>query len=91
METLKQQVERLTDLKRQRETLSFRYYTANDQITVLDLIFHELESWPKHKEIPKYLIIKLSNPEKLGTDNIEDLCIIYRDIILRKIPFKNSH
>ena len=85
MNPLKKQVELLTDLARHREILAFRYYTSNDQSTVINLIANEIENWPKHMELPEELFVKLSNPEKLATDSIGDLCNIYREIIIEKI------
>lgn len=89
MSALKQQIGLLADLKRQREILAFRYYTSNDQSTVINLIANEIENWPQHMELPEELFIKLSNPEKLATDNIGDLCNIYREIIIEKIQCEN--
>ena len=89
MKTLKQQLGLINDLRRQREVMAFRYYTSDNQSTLLDLILAEIGSWPNAMKISEELFIKLSNPEKLATDTIDDLCHIYREVIIRKNNLEN--
>jgi hypothetical protein len=85
METLKKEVELLTDLKRRVEILAFRYYTSNDQSTLINLIADELQNWSTQKPIPDELLITLSNPEKYATNSIDELCLLYKKVVLIKV------
>ena len=80
--TLKEQIKLLKDLKRQLEIISFRYYNSVNQTILLNLIFDEIEKWPELECISKDLYIALSTPEKLATEDIRDLCLLYRQVIL---------
>ena len=82
MEKLKDQVRLLQDLKRQHRISSFRFYTADSQSILLELIAEEIEKWPKAKPIPLDLFSDLSNPKKLGTKSIENLCLLYREVTI---------
>jgi len=90
MRTLKHQIELLFDLKRRREIMAFRYYTSKDQSTLLDLISAELESWHNTMKIPEELLVKLSNPDRLATDGIYDLCNLYREVIIQETDCENA-
>ena len=84
MQNLRDQVRLLQDLKRQHQINSFRFYTADSQAILLELIAKEIEKWPLAKPIPLDLFSDLANPKDLATDSIEDLCLLYRRIILMR-------
>ena len=82
MKTLKDQIRILKDLKRQHQIMSYRYYTRDSQAILLKLIAREIENWPTAEEFPEDLYASLSNPERLATNDIENLCLLYREIIV---------
>lgn len=82
MKTLKDQITILKDLKRQHEITSYRYYTAENQAVLLELIKDEIENWPNAAMIPEDIYTTLSNPENLATSDIENLCLLYRRVVL---------
>jgi hypothetical protein len=82
MKTLKDQITILKDLKRQHEIASYRYYTAENQAVLLELIKDEIENCPKTKVIPEDMYATLSVPENLATNSVENLCFLYRKVIL---------
>ena len=82
MEKLKDQVRMLQDLKRQHQISSFRYYTSDSQSILLELITEEIEKWPAEKPFPLKLYSYLSNPRTLASENIKDLCLLYKEILL---------
>lgn len=88
MEKLKDQLKLLRDLKRQHQINSYRYYTSDSQAILLELIAEEIEKWPLEKPIPLNLFRYLSNPKDLAKDSIEDLCLLYRKIILMSAEVK---
>lgn len=90
MEKLKDQVRLLRDLKRQHQISSFRFYTSDSQAILLELIIKEIESWPLTKPIPMNLFRYLSNPKDLAKDSIEDLCMLYRELIIATAEFKKN-
>ena len=82
MEKLKDQVRMLQDLKRQHQISSFRYYTSDSQSILLELITEEIEKWPAEKPFPHKLHSYLSNVRTLASENIKDLCLLYKEILL---------
>ncbi len=82
MEKLKDQVKSLQDLKRRHQINSYRFYTSDSQAILLELIIKEIESWPLTKPIPMNLFCYLSNPKDLAKDSIEELCLLYREVII---------
>jgi hypothetical protein len=89
MRSLKQQVDLLTDLERQREIMAYRFYTVESQSCLLGLIEEEIETWTTSEAIPQNLYVALSNPEKYATKDIIDLCLLYRSIIIHKMGQKS--
>jgi hypothetical protein len=89
MQTLKDQLRKLEDLKRQREIAAFRYYSNDVSVTIIELIINEIENWPSTERIPEDIYIFLANSESLNRSSISDLCEIYRKVIL--ISVKNDN
>ena len=83
MEKLRDQVKLLQDLKRQHQISSYRFYTSDSQAILLELIAEEIEKWPLAKPVPLNLFRYLSNPQDLATENIEKLCLLYREVIVQ--------
>jgi hypothetical protein len=79
---LKYDVKLIKDLKRQHQINSYRFYTSESQAILLELISEEIDKWPLDKLIPLKLFSDLSNPEKLATNSIEKLCLLYREVII---------
>lgn len=91
MKKLKDQIKILKELKRQRDIASLRYYTGNSQITLLKLIEAELENFSDTSSIPQDVYISLSYPEKLATNDIKELCLIFKKlVILSPISISNK-
>ncbi|MFX0195357.1 MAG: hypothetical protein ACFFCW_04470 [Candidatus Hodarchaeota archaeon] len=82
MKTLKDHIRILKDLRRQHEIMSYRYYIRDSQAILLELIAREMENWSVAELIPEDLYESLSNPERLATNDIEDLCLLYRRVVL---------
>ena len=82
MNDLKSQIEKVVNLKWQLKILMHRYYTRDSQTIMLNLITKEMEQWPSNTPIPDDLYVRLSSPEKYAQNNIEDLCLLYRELII---------
>jgi hypothetical protein len=79
---LKDHIKVLVDLKRQHEIVMFRHYNRETQCTLLNLIIKELDTWKQNELIPKELYFSLSMPEKLAQNNVIDLCLLYKKVII---------
>ena len=90
MKNLKDQIKLLQDLKRQHEIILFRYYTRDSQATLFGLITKEIESWPLSVSILLDLYSDLANPENLATKSIENLCLLYRKVVMFSVNAKNK-
>jgi hypothetical protein len=85
MRTLKDQLKHIQDLKIKCESAIYRYYNRENQLILMKLIIEEMKKWDSKVKLDKDLYLILSNPEKLATKNIEDLCLIYKKIVLLKV------
>jgi hypothetical protein len=85
MKTLRYHIDLIKDLKRQKEILSYRYFTMQCQITLLKLIKKELSQILNLNILSSDTFYALLNIEKFMTNDIEPLCLLYRDIILSKV------
>jgi hypothetical protein len=85
MKPLKEQLGILEDLKVKKENSIYRYYNRENQLIIMRLIIEEIKNWDSKIKLDKDLFLILSNPEKLATKNIEDLCLIYKKIVLLKV------
>lgn len=90
MKNIKDQIRLLRDLKRQHETVMFRYYTRDSQSILFDLITKEIESCPLSVLVPLDLYSDLANPENLATKSIENLCLLYRKVVMFGVDAKNK-
>ena len=68
----------------------FRYYTRDSQAILLEFIINEIDNWPTGALIPLDIYFKLSNPEVLATQSIEDLCHLFKSVIEQKCKTENS-
>lgn len=90
MKNLKDHIKLLQDLKRQHEIIIFRYYTRDSQTILFGLITKEIESWSLSVSIPFDLYSNLANPESLATKSIENLCLLYREVVMFGNDIKNK-
>ena len=90
MKTLQDQIKQLIDLKKQREIMWHRYYISDSQAILLEFIINEIKNWSYEKPIAIDIYFRLSNPDNLASRNIEELCHLFRDIILHKSKAENS-
>jgi len=88
MTPLQHQLDKLQDLKIQRDRSAYRYYNRENQTILLNLIIHELKGINK-QHLSKELYFELSNPERLATKDIEELCHIFKQIVIENIKGRN--
>lgn len=90
MKNLKNQIKLIQDLKRQHEIVMFRYYTGDSQSILLKLIADEVDKLQDSEIIPEDLYISLSKTESLALENIKELCLLYRKVILLVHDVENN-
>ncbi len=84
MKNLKDYTHYISDLKRQHDLNSRRYYNRDSEAIILKLIAKELSGIPLGYEFPKNLYVSLARIDKTNSVDIEKMCEIYRRIILLK-------
>lgn len=76
-----EQLNRLKDLRIQRDRSAYRYYNRENQTLLLNLIVNELKTIDRC-QLSEELLIQLSNPHRLAMKDIGDLCLIYKKLIV---------
>ena len=84
MKTLKDQIKFLQDLRKRHKVACLRYYTRDSQAILLELITREIRDWPDETGIPEDLYLTLLNQEPFFTSDIEELCLLYRQVVRLK-------
>ena len=74
------QLEMLSDLKKKRDVLAYRFYNGENQVIILNMILDEIKKMDM--VLPEDLYMILSNPEKLATRNIKALCFLLKKVLL---------
>jgi hypothetical protein len=82
MRPLKDHIRHLQELKIRHETAKYRHYTRDSQAILLELILKEIESLSDLNIIPEDIYLALHDPRRCITNDIEDLCKLYRSVIL---------
>ncbi len=81
MKTLKEHINTYKDITKKHETISFRFYSKEAQTTLITLIIEEFRK-NDIQAIPELLFFKLASPDQLATENIYELCDLYKQVIL---------
>lgn len=76
------QLLRIRDLQQQRDMVAHRFHNREAQAILLELIAKELDTYDNSCPFPLDIILSLSNPELLLTKDIQELCCLYKNILL---------
>lgn len=77
---LKQQLEKITDLRRKRDTAAYRFYNHENQLILINMITHEIKEMDI--PLPEDLYFSISPPDKLATKDIRDLSLLLKRMVI---------
>jgi len=82
-QTLQNRLMVLSNLRNKRDVMAHRFYNSENQAILIEMIIDEIKDMDK--TLPHDLYANLLNPNKLATQDIHDLCQIFKRVILHNV------